>query len=41
MLPYAFTAMTMRAVGSAAGKMIEEIKDQADKGLIAAGNPDH
>ena len=30
MLPYYFTAMTMEAVGDAASKMIQEIKNQFD-----------
>lgn len=34
MLPYAFSAMTMEAVGSAAQKMIKEIKDQFSNPLI-------
>jgi H(+)-translocating pyrophosphatase len=41
MLPYAFTALTMKAVGTAAGLMIEEIKQQWTDGLIAAGTPDY
>ena len=30
MLPYAFTAMTMKSVGKAAGSMIKEISRQFD-----------
>lgn len=41
MLPYAFSAMTMKAVGNAAQDMIVEIKRQADAGLISAGTPEH
>ena len=41
MLPYAFSAMTMKAVGNAASEMILEIKRQADAGLIEAKTPEH
>ncbi len=37
MLPYAFSAMTMSAVGDAAQEMIKEISDQFSDGLIRAG----
>lgn len=42
MLPYAFTAMTMKAVGSAAEAMIDEIVRQDRQGLLAeGGNPEY
>lgn len=43
MLPYLFTAMTMKAVGLAAGEMIHEIKDQFEKYKILEGidEPDY
>jgi inorganic pyrophosphatase len=43
MLPYLFTAMTMKAVGKAASEMIEEIQDQFDKKKILEGvdEPDY
>lgn len=42
MLPYAFTAMTMRAVGKAAQTMITEIQRQDSEGLIREGvEPDY
>jgi len=42
MLPYAFSAMTMKAVGTAAEAMIEEIARQDREGLIAEGvEPDY
>lgn len=41
MLPYAFSALTMQAVGTAAEEMIVEIKRQYDAGLIESGNPEH
>lgn len=43
MLPYLFTAMTMKAVGTAAGAMIEEIQDQFQKYKILEGidEPDY
>jgi H+-translocating diphosphatase len=34
MIPYAFSALTMAAVGQAAGEMIMEIKRQFDNGLL-------
>lgn len=37
MLPYAFSAMTMQAVGDAANDMIKEISDQFADGQILAG----
>jgi H(+)-translocating pyrophosphatase len=40
MLPYLFTAMTLKAVGSAAKEMIEEIKDQFTKYKILEGIDD-
>jgi hypothetical protein len=41
MLPYAFTALTMKAVGTAAEAMIEEIARQDKLGLLKEGaNPD-
>lgn len=42
MLPYAFSAMTMKAVGTAAEAMIEEIARQDREGLIKEGvEPDY
>lgn len=42
MLPYAFSAMTMRAVGTAAEAMIDEIARQDREGLIREGvEPDY
>jgi inorganic pyrophosphatase len=42
MLPYAFTAMTMKAVGKAAQSMIAEIQRQDAEGLIREGvEPDY
>lgn len=42
MLPYAFSAMTMKAVGTAAEAMIEEIARQDREGLIREGvEPDY
>lgn len=42
MLPYAFTAMTMKAVGKAAQSMITEIARQDSEGLIREGvEPDY
>lgn len=42
MLPYAFTAMTMKAVGKAAQSMISEIQRQDSEGLIREGvEPDY
>ena len=42
MLPYAFSAMTMKAVGTAAEAMIEEIANQDREGLIREGvEPDY
>lgn len=43
MLPYLFTAMTMKAVGLAASEMIEEIQDQFEKKKIREGvdEPDY
>lgn len=42
MLPYAFTAMTMKAVGKAAQSMITEIQRQDSEGLIREGvEPDY
>lgn len=43
MLPYAFSAMTMQAVGDAANDMIKEISDQFADGGIRAGTkkPDY
>lgn len=42
MLPYAFTAMTMKAVGTSAESMIEEIARQDKEGLLVeGGNPDY
>lgn len=42
MLPYAFTAMTMKAVGTAAEAMIEEIARQDKLGLLKEGaTPDY
>lgn len=43
MLPYLFTAMTMKSVGKAAGEMIEEIQDQFQKYKILEGEdePDY
>jgi H(+)-translocating pyrophosphatase len=43
MLPYLFTAMTMKSVGEAAGEMIEEIQDQFKKYRILEGidEPDY
>jgi len=43
MLPYAFSAMTMQAVGDAANDMIKEISHQFADGQILAGNkkPDY
>jgi len=43
MLPYAFSAMTMQAVGDAANDMIKEISNQFADGQILAGNkkPDY
>ena len=43
MLPYLFTAMTMKAVGLAAGEMIDEIKDQFENKKILEGidEPDY
>ena len=43
MLPYLFTAMTMKAVGLAAGEMIEEIQNQFEKFKILEGidEPDY
>lgn len=43
MLPYAFSAMTMQAVGDAANDMIKEISDQFADGKILAGEkkPDY
>lgn len=43
MLPYLFTAMTMKSVGKAAGEMIEEIQDQFKKYKILEGvdEPDY
>mmetsp|Transcript_23354 Transcript_23354/g.25874 ORF Transcript_23354/g.25874 Transcript_23354/m.25874 type:complete len:736 (+) Transcript_23354:1-2208(+) len=43
MLPYLFTAMTMKSVGEAAGEMIEEIQHQFQKDKILAGTdePDY
>jgi H(+)-translocating pyrophosphatase len=38
MLPYAFSAMTMAAVGNAANEMIVEIKRQFDSGLLDEGS---
>jgi len=32
MMPYAFSALTMKSVGEAAEKMIEEIKRQFEEG---------
>lgn len=37
MLPYAFSALTMAAVGQAANEMIQEIKRQFDEGLLEEG----
>lgn len=37
MLPYAFSAMTMQAVGDAANDMIKEISDQFADGMILQG----
>ena len=43
MLPYLFTAMTMKAVGKAASEMIDEIQDQFDRYKILEGidDPDY
>lgn len=42
MLPYAFTAMTMKAVGTSAEAMIDEIARQDRAGLLVeGGNPDY
>ena len=42
MLPYAFTALTMKAVGTAAEAMIDEIARQDRAGLLVeGGNPDY
>jgi H+-translocating diphosphatase len=43
MLPYAFTALTMEAVGNAANDMIAEIQDQFEDGQILQGvkEPDY
>jgi H(+)-translocating pyrophosphatase len=41
MLPYAFSAFTMKAVGSAAQSMIEEIQRQDALGWIKAKTPDY
>jgi inorganic pyrophosphatase len=38
MLPYAFSAMTMKSVGSAAQEMVEEVRKQFQDGEIIAGN---
>jgi len=40
MLPYIFTAMTMKSVGKAAGEMIEEIQEQFQKYRILEGEAD-
>ena len=40
MLPYAFSALTMQAVGDAANDMIKEIADQFADGKIKAGTKD-
>lgn len=40
MLPYLFTAMTMKSVGKAAGEMIEEIQSQFQKYRILEGEAD-
>merc|ERR1712054_724250 len=47
MIPYAFTAMTMKSVGTAAMEMVEEVKRQFDtipgllEGTPGHGPPDH
>jgi inorganic pyrophosphatase len=43
MMPYAFSALTMKSVGSAAKKMIKEIESQFSDGLIKKGlkKPDY
>ena len=43
MLPYAFSALTMKSVGAAAQEMVEEVRRQFQDGEIVAGNrePDY
>jgi Na+/H+-translocating membrane pyrophosphatase len=40
MLPYAFSAMTMKSVGKAALQMVEEVRRQLRNGKILTGEED-